>query len=93
MWCVDASESSVREGNLHSSSITTLEWSPTGNRLITGDEVSIFYRFLFISQDGALIVWKVDNRGKLSTLSQYRLRGAVNHVTFKTNMMKVKDLK
>ncbi|XP_042254080.1 intraflagellar transport protein 140 homolog [Thunnus maccoyii] len=39
--------------NAHTASITLLEWSSSGSRLVTGD------------QTGALAVWKVDARGRL----------------------------
>uniref|UniRef100_A0A7N6FI41 Intraflagellar transport 140 homolog (Chlamydomonas) n=1 Tax=Anabas testudineus TaxID=64144 RepID=A0A7N6FI41_ANATE len=39
--------------NTHTASITLLEWSSSGSRLVTGD------------QTGALAVWKVDARGRL----------------------------
>jgi WD40 repeat protein len=38
IWSPDT-DSSLREGNSHFASISTFEWSPSGNRLITGDKV------------------------------------------------------
>ncbi|KAJ3271511.1 hypothetical protein HDV01_006562 [Terramyces sp. JEL0728] len=70
LWCLEG-DVSFREGNVHDSNVTCLEWSPGGNRLITGDE------------EGGVVVWKIDGRGKLATMSQYRLRGRIDHVAFK----------
>ncbi|KAJ3262217.1 hypothetical protein HK103_002630 [Boothiomyces macroporosus] len=70
LWCLEG-EPSFREGIVHDTTITCLEWSPGGNRLITGDE------------EGGVVVWKIDGRGKLSTMSQYRLRGSIDHIVFK----------
>ncbi|KAI8902608.1 hypothetical protein BC833DRAFT_654604 [Globomyces pollinis-pini] len=70
LWCLD-SNSSFREGNVHHAPISCIVWSPNGNRLITGDE------------EGGVVVWKIDHRGKLATMSQYRLRGAIDHIVFK----------
>ncbi|KAJ3335504.1 hypothetical protein HDU91_002169, partial [Kappamyces sp. JEL0680] len=78
LWCPE-SDTTFREGNIHSSLITSVAWSPTGNRLITGDS------------DGTVVIWKVDGRGKLSTLTQYRLRGSIQQITFKSNASRLKD--
>ncbi|KAJ3325252.1 hypothetical protein HDV06_005009 [Boothiomyces sp. JEL0866] len=77
LWCLEG-EASFREGIVHDSSITCLEWSPGGNRLITGDE------------EGGVVVWKIDGRGKLATMSQYRLRGSIDHIVFKPTK-RIKD--
>ena len=80
LWCPDF-DTTIREGNLHSVQISALSWSPNGNRLITGD------------LEGNIVGWKVDNRGKLSTVAQYRLRGPIRHITFKFDSTKSKENK
>ncbi|KAI9098081.1 hypothetical protein DFS34DRAFT_619554 [Phlyctochytrium arcticum] len=70
-------ENVLREGNVHASTITVVEWSPSGNRLITGDE------------DGDVVVWKTDPRGRLSIICQYRLNNAITHCVFR---MSLRDL-
>ncbi|KAI8842110.1 hypothetical protein BC829DRAFT_401997 [Chytridium lagenaria] len=59
-------ESNWREGILHQYRITTVEWNASGNRLVTADE------------EGEVVVWKVDSKGKMSSLCQYRLKGAIS---------------
>ncbi|TPX69392.1 hypothetical protein SpCBS45565_g02472 [Spizellomyces sp. 'palustris'] len=61
-------EAVLREGNVHGSSITVVEWSPLGNRL-----------------DGDVVVWKVDPRGRLSILCQYRLHNSITHCIFRSH--------
>ncbi|KAH6570782.1 hypothetical protein BASA60_007571 [Batrachochytrium salamandrivorans] len=70
LWCLDA-ESALREGKVHQCRIICLEWNPPGNRIISGDE------------DGGIVVWKVDARGRLSTMSQYRLKGQITCCVFR----------
>jgi hypothetical protein len=36
-----------------------------------------------ICQDGEVVVWKVDARGRISSLCQYRLKGAIYHCMFR----------
>ncbi|KAL5035113.1 hypothetical protein BDV3_004569 [Batrachochytrium dendrobatidis] len=72
LWCVDM-ESTLREGKIHQCRITCLEWNSFGNRIISGDE------------EGAVVVWKVDTRGRLSTMSQYRLKSQIVCCVFRTS--------
>ncbi|KAJ3106851.1 hypothetical protein HDU96_008104 [Phlyctochytrium bullatum] len=65
-----------REGILHHSEITCLVWSPRGSRLISGDN------------EGDVTVWKVDVRGKLSSLCQYRLKSGIHHCLFRSSKVK-----
>ncbi|KAJ3153303.1 hypothetical protein HDU89_000934 [Geranomyces variabilis] len=69
VWC--DYENVLREGNVHQAAISVMEWSPAGNRLVTGDE------------DGDVVVWKVDQRGRLTVLCQYRLSNRVTHCLFR----------
>jgi WD40 repeat protein len=71
-------DSNVREGKSHQN-ISCLEWSPNGNRLVSGDE------------EGCIVVWKVDLRGKLASLSKYRLQAPIQHVLFKNASKKTRD--
>ncbi|KAJ3415634.1 hypothetical protein HDV05_004510 [Chytridiales sp. JEL 0842] len=64
-------EDVFREGVSHRSPISCLEWSPNGARLITADE------------EGEVVVWKVDMRGKLASVCQYRLKGSVTGCYFR----------
>lgn len=56
-----ASDKTAREGNVHQAQITLLQWHASGNRLISADK------------DGQAIVWKVDPRGRMVAMAQYRL--------------------
>ncbi|TPX54243.1 hypothetical protein PhCBS80983_g05995 [Powellomyces hirtus] len=69
VWCDH--EHVLREGNVHQSPLSVMEWSPSGNRLVTGDE------------DGDVVVWKVDQRGRIAVLCQYRLSNKVTHCLFR----------
>ncbi|KAJ3242971.1 hypothetical protein HDU78_000924 [Chytriomyces hyalinus] len=64
-------EEILREGASHGSSISCLEWNATGTRLISCDE------------EGEVVVWKVDLRGKISSICQYRLKGTVSRCIFR----------
>ena len=58
-------------------------WSPDGTRLITGDARAAGAG----QQDTAVLaVWKVDNRGRFSTICTYRrsATGALTHAIFRT---------
>ncbi|KAJ1551048.1 hypothetical protein HK096_003480 [Nowakowskiella sp. JEL0078] len=68
IWCEQ--EQIFREGNAHSMEILVLEWSPSGNRLVSADI------------DGQVVVWKVDARGRLLSICQYRLKGAIRNCLF-----------
>jgi intraflagellar transport protein 140 len=85
VWSPDT-DASVREGNAHHCPVTLLQWSPTGNRLISGDKVSSFD-----DKDGDVIVWKVDSRGKLSLMSRYRVRAPVLQILFKNSQHKSRE--
>ncbi|RKO88987.1 WD40-repeat-containing domain protein, partial [Blyttiomyces helicus] len=65
-------EQVLREGNIHQVAVSCVEWSPNGARLVTADE------------DGEVVVWKVDQRGRLSSICQYRLKDTVTHCLFRT---------
>ncbi|KAJ3023409.1 hypothetical protein HKX48_003326 [Thoreauomyces humboldtii] len=69
VWCDN--EKVLREGNVHQAALSVMEWNPAGNRLVTGDE------------DGGVVVWKVDHRGRLSVLCQYRLSNRITHCLFR----------
>ncbi|KAJ3331298.1 hypothetical protein HDU76_003527 [Blyttiomyces sp. JEL0837] len=71
-------EELLREAVSHRSSISCMEWSMTGHRLITCDE------------EGDVIVWKVDMRGKISSICQYRLKGSVNRCIFRKSVAAAK---
>ncbi|KAI8620888.1 hypothetical protein BC830DRAFT_1096659 [Chytriomyces sp. MP71] len=64
-------EEVLREGASHGCTITCLEWNTTGTRLISCDV------------EGEVIVWKVDLRGKISSICQYRLKAAVSRCLFR----------
>ncbi|KAJ3140384.1 hypothetical protein HK100_010068 [Physocladia obscura] len=68
------SEEILREGNSHRISISCLEWNSTGSRLISCDE------------EGEAIVWKVDLRGKISLICQYRLKGSISRCIFRKSL-------
>lgn len=71
LWCLDL-DGVLREGNAHQSKIVQAKWSPSGHRLITGDE------------EGVVIVWKVENKGRISVTAQYRLhKSPIVEITFK----------
>ena len=55
---------------IHRSSITMVQWSPDGNRLITGDA------------SGTVGVWKTDARGRLLSICNYRRKGKFSHCVF-----------
>ncbi|KAI8819835.1 uncharacterized protein EV422DRAFT_87782 [Fimicolochytrium jonesii] len=74
-------EQVLREGNVHQSSISLVEWNPVGNKLITGDE------------DGDVVVWKVDLRGRLAVSCQYRLKNKVTHCLFRPSQLLDVDLR
>ena len=60
-----ASEGVLREGNIHPSQVVLLSWNALGTRLITSDK------------DGQTVLWKVDARGRLTILFQYRLSNVI----------------
>ncbi|KAI8911808.1 hypothetical protein EDD86DRAFT_246061 [Gorgonomyces haynaldii] len=72
-------EGVLREGNIHSVPLATLKWSPDGHRLITGDV------------EGMIVVWKIDNKGRLSAVSQYRLKEPVLDIEFKNAEQRTRD--
>eukprot|EP00842_Homolaphlyctis_polyrhiza_P000388 jgi/Hompol1/134/HPOL_002936-RA len=78
LWCLDM-ESTLREGKIHQCRVTCLEWNPPGNRIVTGDE------------DGCVVVWKIDMRGRLSTMSQYRLKGQIACCVFRLSSVFPQD--
>ncbi|KAJ3032134.1 UNVERIFIED_CONTAM: hypothetical protein HDU68_004444 [Siphonaria sp. JEL0065] len=69
-------EEILREGTSHGATITCLEWNSTGTRLISCDE------------EGEVFVWKVDLRGKISSICQYRLKGSVSQCHFRRSLTK-----
>ncbi|KAJ3129307.1 hypothetical protein HK098_001719 [Nowakowskiella sp. JEL0407] len=69
IWCEQ--EQLFREGNAHLSEIMVLEWSVSGNRLVSAD------------RDGQVVVWKVDPRGRMLSLCQYRLKGYIDSCLFR----------
>ncbi|KAI9193143.1 uncharacterized protein BJ171DRAFT_572993 [Polychytrium aggregatum] len=77
VWC-DA-EQALREGNIHQCPVGILEWSFGGNRLISAD------------QDGVVVVWKVDQRGRITSLCQYRLKGGVSFCLFRSTRSSERD--
>jgi hypothetical protein len=38
-----------------------------------------------------VVVWKIDSRGKLTTLSKYRLQASIDHIQFKNQVKKARD--
>ena len=46
----------------HADTITLLQWSPEGTRLVTADTA------------GVVVVWKTDHRSRLTVVSRYQLR-------------------
>jgi intraflagellar transport protein 140 len=78
LWCVEH-DGVLREGNAHQSKVEIIKWSPSGHRLITGDN------------EGVVIVWKVENKGRISAISQYRLKSAATSITFKSAGMNQRE--
>ncbi|KAI8812149.1 hypothetical protein BJ742DRAFT_706226 [Cladochytrium replicatum] len=72
IWCDQ--ENILREANAHQTAITSLEWGPNGNRLVSADN------------DGQVFVWKTDARGRLWSLCQYRLKGFITRCLFRKNL-------
>ncbi|KAJ3192139.1 hypothetical protein HK101_006974 [Irineochytrium annulatum] len=72
-------DAQLREGIVHHSPITCLEWSPGGTRLISGDE------------EGEVVVWKVDSRGKMASICQYRLKGSLRSCIFRKSPVKLEN--
>ncbi|KAJ3098778.1 hypothetical protein HDU97_003740 [Phlyctochytrium planicorne] len=52
-----------------------MEWDHTGQRLITGDEVRTGNLRISLAKEGELVVWKVDAKGRMTSICQYRLKG------------------
>ncbi|KAJ3378385.1 hypothetical protein HDU84_007617 [Entophlyctis sp. JEL0112] len=61
----------LREGVSHAVRVCCLQWNAPGSRLISCDE------------DAQVVVWKVDLRGKLSLMCQYRLKSPVSSCLFR----------
>ena len=72
LW--SASDKSQKEGLVHRSNVSLLQWNTAGNRLISSD------------RDGHTIVWKVDIRGRLTVLCQYRMPLPVKFCLFRTSV-------
>ncbi|KAI9354065.1 hypothetical protein DFJ73DRAFT_959062 [Zopfochytrium polystomum] len=72
-------EETLREGTAHRSRVTCLEWSGSGSRLISGDE------------EGEVTVWKIDNRGKMTSVCQYRLKTMLTHCVFRRMASKIES--
>ncbi|ORY30689.1 hypothetical protein BCR33DRAFT_703366 [Rhizoclosmatium globosum] len=72
-------EEILREGTSHTTNITCLEWNSTGTRLISCDE------------EGEVVVWKVDVRGKINSLCHYRLKGPVSQCSFRRSSAKAEN--
>ena len=57
--------------SVHRVAVRFVEWSAQGNRFVTGDD------------EGVIGVWRAENRGHLSPISQYRKRDApMTHCVF-----------
>lgn len=71
LWS-EKDKNSLREETLaHKASITLLQFSPEGTRLISGDSA------------GVLVVWNIDHRGKLTQLHSYTKKGTITQLVFR----------
>jgi WD40 repeat protein len=61
-----AADNATREAHTHSTPVHLIQWNQQGNRLITVDK------------EGNVFVWKVDIRGRMTVLAQYRLGKAIH---------------
>lgn len=60
----------------HRESITILQWSQYGGRLVSADT------------GGSIVGWKIDSRGQLFMIFHHELKESFTQITFRTNPSK-----
>ncbi|XP_044589157.1 intraflagellar transport protein 140 homolog isoform X2 [Cotesia glomerata] len=81
IWTEDFEQNEFTEvGTPHRDSITLLEWSQNGGRLVSVDAA------------GSIVGWRVDNKGQLLIIFHHELQKSFTQITFKPIVFTPKNL-